>query len=266
MKVELEYIIEEPDRIAPSLIPDLDVDYPSIHNLYLNSFIDKRYNNFLQNKSVVIIGPASYLETQNKGDWFDNNFDVVVRLNRSYPVVNINDFGARCDIWYHNMSQNIHQGGPILNQNLEQIKFISTHFPKHLSYFYNDIKQCENILQDSSTNFHFWADLEQYITLHLLLQTRLNIGVGAILDLINYDIKSLHISGITFFEGGYNSSYSDRDDDLISSYQSQKKLNDPDRDKVFNHAQKPQKQLLQLMIENHNIITLDEEVKTALYL
>ena len=61
MKVELEYIIEEPDRIAPSLIPDLDVDYPSIHNLYLNSFIDKRYNNFLQNKSVVIIGPASYL-------------------------------------------------------------------------------------------------------------------------------------------------------------------------------------------------------------
>lgn len=266
MKIELEYIIEEPDITIPSSIPDLNIPYLDINNLYLNSFIDKRYNNFLTGKSVVIIGPANYLENQNRGEWFDNNFDVIVRLNRSHPVTNIKDFGSRCDIWYHNMSQQPQQGGPILKEHLDGIKFISTHFPKHLSYFHNDIKKCENILQDSTTNFHFWSDLEQYITFQLLLQTRLNIGTGAILDLLNYDIKTLHISGITFFEGGYNSSYPTRDSDLISSYESQKISNHPDKDKVLNHAQKPQKQLLQLIIENHNIITLDEEVKTALYL
>ena len=98
----------------------------------------------------------------------------------------------------------------------------------------------------------------------MILQTRPNVGVGAILDLINYDFKSLHISGITFFKDGYVSDYKNRDDDLIPIYNSQNIKNHPDADKAYNHAQKPQRQLMKLIFDNDSRITLDDEVKKAL--
>ena len=259
MKIELEYNIEEPERIPPSLIKDLEIEYSSIKDIYLNSNINKKYNNYLKGKNVILVGPSSYLENKNRGEWFDT-FDVVVRLNRSYPVINTKSYGSKCDIRYHNMCQNLAQGGPFLVDQMEKdnVSFISTHFPKHLSYFHNDIKTCENELKNSKVQFHHWADLEQYLTLQMILQTRLN--------LINYDFNSLHISGITFFNDGYVSDYKNRDEDLIPIYNSQKVKNHPNIDKAFNHAQKPQKQLMELIFNNDSRITLDDEVKNSLYL
>jgi len=257
MKIELEYIIDEPDRIKPELINSLDIEFKDINQLYLNSVIDKRYNEFLKNKSVVIVGPAAYLEDSERGGFFDS-FDVVIRLNRSYPVINKKCYGSRCDVRYHNMSLNLSQGGPLMIEQMieDNVKFVCSPFPKHLSYFHHDIKKCELYLKNSNINFHCWADLEQFLTLHMLLQTRPNIGTCAILDLLNYDIKQLHISGITFFNDGYTSSYKDRDDDLVPMYQS---------NNVANHAQKPQKELIALLARNDNRITLDKEVQDVLW-
>lgn len=257
MKIELEYIINEPDRVNPELIGPLNITFNDITQLYLNSVIDKRYNEFLKNKSVVIVGPAAYIESEQLGDFFDS-FDVVVRLNRSYPVTNKKCHGSRCDIRYHNMSLNLSQGGPLMIDQMinDDVKYICSPFPKHLSYFHNDIKKCESELENSNINFHHWADLEQFLTLHMILQTRPNIGTCAILDLLNYDIKQLHISGITFFNDGYISTYHDRDDDLVPMYQT---------NNVINHAQKPQKELISMISQNDSRITLDKQVQEALW-
>lgn len=256
MKIELDYFIEEPNRVNPINIPDIGVSYSDVEKIYKQSNISRKYNDYLKGKSVVIVGPASYLEDKSRGSEFDG-FDVVVRLNRSYPVKNTNDYGSRCDIRYHNMSQNPAQGGPFLREQMEidGVKFISSPFPKHLSYFHNDIKICESHMEGSSVEFHEWSDLEQFLTFHMIMQTRPNIGVCAILDLLNYDIKRLHISGITFFEDGYSSEYKDRDDDLVPAYH---------ENRVTNHAQKPQKQLIKLLSENDARITMDEEVRNSL--
>jgi len=256
MKIELDYFIEEPNRVDPSVIPSIDVSYEDVKSIYNQSNISRKYNDYLKGKSVILVGPASYLEGKSRGDEFDS-FDVVVRLNRSYPVNNTIDYGKKCDIRYHNMSQNAAQGGPFLREQMESdgVMFISSPFPKHLSYFHNDIKVCESHMKGSQVQFHQWADLEQFLTLHMILQTRPNIGVCAILDLLNYDIKQLHISGITFFEDGYSSEYKDRDDDLVPAYH---------QNRVINHAQKPQKELIKLISENDSRITMDKEVKESL--
>ena len=83
MKIELDYIVPEPSRTAPNLIADLDVSANYIVDLYNQSNINRQYNDFLKGKSVVIVGPASYLEGRGLGEFFDS-FDVVVRLNRSF--------------------------------------------------------------------------------------------------------------------------------------------------------------------------------------
>lgn len=258
MKAELTYIIQEPTLTVPEYIQDLQVDYKTIQTWYQSSFIHRGYNDYLKGKTVVLVGPAGYLAGTGQADFIES-FDVVIRLNRSYPVDKSNyaDTGVRTDIWYHNMNEHSAQGGPLNVSRMEQdgVKFLSTHFPKHLSYFDNDIRVCESKVQDSKVSFHSWSDLEQFVTLYPMLETRPNIGVGAVLDILNYDIKRLHVMGITFFEGGYIDTYADRDDDLVPLY---------NQDKVNNHAQKPQRQLIKLLAENDKRLTLDNYIKQLL--
>lgn len=254
MKAELNFVINEPPILSPNEISDLELDYDVIDYIYQSSFIDRRYNDYLKGKSVVIVGPAQYLDKQGKGDWFES-FDVIVRFNRSFPVIGDHkDWGTRTDIHYHNMSENKAQGGEVNTDLLDKydVKFLASSFPKHVSYFDGDIRRIENKVKSKGINFHYWVDTEQYLTFHSILNTRPNIGTSTILDLLNYDIKRLHVSGITFFEDGYTSSYKDRDDDLVPAYQN---------NGVKNHAQRPQKQLIRLISENNPILTLDDEIK-----
>ena len=58
--------------------------------------------NFFKNKSVVMVGPSSYLEGSKMGRIIDS-FDVVVRINNIHDNFNEslnNDFGKRTDVVY----------------------------------------------------------------------------------------------------------------------------------------------------------------------
>jgi hypothetical protein len=259
MKAELNFVLEEPSIAALGETPDLEIDYGTVAAWYQNSFIHREYNDYLKGKSVVLVGPANYLAGESQGKYIES-FDVIVRLNRSYPVApaDVVDIGSRTDIWYHNMNENLAQGGPVDVTQMEQtgVRFLSTHFPKHLSYFDNDIRVCEQKVKGSSVSFHSWSDLEQFVTLYPILNTRPNIGVGAILDLLNYDIKNLHVLGITFFQGGYLGSYLSRDEDLVPLY---------NEDKVPNHIQRTQRQLIKLLGENEKRLTFDKHIQNILW-
>tara|TARA_Y100001963_G_C6787825_1_gene453875 strand:+ start:2919 stop:3719 length:801 start_codon:yes stop_codon:yes gene_type:complete len=265
MKAKINFKVPEPNNIHPQKIKDFEIDYSIIENLFDSAIIEKKYNNYLRDKKIIIVGPAGYLNNKLMGEKIDN-YDIVVRFNKSYPVNKTlhKSIGTRTDIWYHNMAQGDlpSSGGHIIPKELESngVKWVSTHFPRNLSYFEDDITECEKKLQGSNINFHTHSDLEQYITFHSILETRPNLGVGAILDILSYDIKSLHISGLTFFKGGYMKGVPDRDEaaghgDLIDMYQ---------KDLVTNHAQKPQRILMKTIFENDSRITIDDEVKESL--
>ena len=48
----------------------------------------------------------------------------------------------------------------------------------------NDISICEEKLREGNINFHTHSDLELYLTFHSIIETRPNLGIGAILDLL----------------------------------------------------------------------------------
>ena len=265
MKAKIDFRIHEPVITHPQDIKDFEIDYSIIKNLFDSAIIERKYNNYLRDKNVIIVGPAAYLNNKIIGVEI-NNYDIVVRLNKSFPVnKNLHkSIGSKTDIWYHNMvgGELPSSGGHIITKTLENegVKWLSTNFPRNLGYFEDDISICKNKIQGSNVNFHSHSDLELYLTFHSILETRPNLGVGAILDLLCYDIKSLHISGLTFFKDGYMEGVPDRDEaaghgDLVDMYQ---------KDLVTNHAQKPQRILIKTIIDNDNRISADNEVKESL--
>jgi len=264
-KAKLQWQIPEPERISGTHNTKLEVDFNTINSVFSNAVIDKEYYDYIRDKRVVIVGPAGYLRGQHQGEWF-SNFDIIVRINRSFPVVESDwiDLGKRTDIRYHNGSENIVEGGPLHLDKCSELKYLSIIFPRHLDYFDYHINQIENKINNSKhfVKLHTYTDIEQFITFHHIIKTRPNAGIATVLDLLNYSPKQIHLSGMTFFKG---QSY-------IDSY-SEKALEDETHHinrQLINHAQGPQRDLIKMLYENQDKllsktqITLDDKVKESL--
>jgi len=258
MKAKLEWVIQEPPKTPANINQSLDIDFKTLYSIYNDTLIDKEYYKYIQGKRVILVGPSSYLRGKNRGEFIDS-FDIIVRLNKSFPVnpSDYNDLGKLTHIRYHNACMRENEGGPLHLDNPQslQLKYISSIFPKHLDYFDRDIKLIESNLVNSNVNLHCFADIEQYLTFHSIMETRPNVGTAAILDLINYDPKQLHISGLSFFKENYIDSYEGRRPEIPSEYQN---------NKVNNHAQGPQRDIIKLLSDNLPFITLDSEVEKFL--
>jgi len=248
IKAELEYIIPEPPRYDDDRST---ISKEILKHLFDNAVIDRKFNNYLKGKSVVVVGPAPYVLNQDRVD-FINSHDVVVRINKSWPVTEEQSkhIGSRTDIRWHCGMEHTNNGGPFMIEEMmkDKVEWLCINFPKHLDYFHNDIKKFEELNKNYNMNFHCWSDLELYISLHTYLGTRMNAGTAAITDLLFYDIKSLHVMGVTFFDGGWYKGYKEEGYKLTSD----------------NHAMIPQKKLVKLLVEMDKRLTLDDEVKQAI--
>lgn len=254
MKAKLQWAIAEPERTPASQNLSLDVDSNIILSMFDNAIVDKEYYDYIRNKSVVIIGPADYLRGTKRKDFFDS-FDIIVRLNKSYPVApkDVEDIGLRTNIRYHNACMRENEGGTLKLESAlaAELKYVSSIFPRHLSYFDRDITLMEKELESSEVKLHCFTDLEQYLTFHSALETRPNTGVAAIIDLLNYSPSRLHISGFSFFQTPYIDTYEGRRKEIPSEYQ---------RNSVNNHAQGPQRDLIRLFLDKLDYVTADEEI------
>ena len=188
---------------------------------------------------------------------FIESFDVIVRLNKGYPVSNedVEFLGSRTNIRYHSMATFDHdQGNYLLNNMISDVDWFCSQFPKNMDYFHNDILKFKSLNQEK-INFHHWADLEQYLSYHHYMGTRMNCGTAAFLDLLNYNIKSLHISGLTYFKDGW-----------VNNYPKQGVLEEGflSGDVWGAHSMNPQIHLLKLIVENDSRVTIDNEMKEIL--
>ena len=59
------------------------------------------FEEFIKEKTVSLVGPASYMMGSDHGEQIDSD-DVVIRINRSYESVDVfsSDIGKRTDILY----------------------------------------------------------------------------------------------------------------------------------------------------------------------
>lgn len=179
--------------------------------------MDIEYREYLSGKKVCIVGPAPGIVGSGQKDIIDS-YDVVVRMNRSIPipVERISDVGSRTDIYYHCMSTDPMNGGPIDFQYLQNnIKFISSPYPK-IAPFDRDIIMFNQMNQDR-LKFHI-IDEKMFLEFSNKMDTRPNTGISAIIDLLSFDITELYITGFTFFKGGYDKTYRDQTEEQVMNH------------------------------------------------
>jgi len=193
------------------------VMYKSSHELVINENVYIHYfqkytelfHNYLENKTVALVGPAESIYGTNKGHVIDK-FDIVVRLNKSIPLPeNLQaDIGTKTDILYNSLNTGDYPGQNKFGTELLQkygVKFLCCPYPFSNSIFKPDIL---NYIQQYRFSMPFRIFNEKkYYQLESLLQTRPYTGTCAIADLLSFPIKYLYITGLDFYMTKYYNEY-----------------------------------------------------------
>jgi hypothetical protein len=153
-------------------------------------------------KSIALIAPGAYLAGTKQREKIDG-FDLVARINRGFPVplAMVEDIGERCDILFHllsvGMAANEKEFAPLVGH----VGFIvSTHHQGEPRFArFKAINRgripCECVP----------FSVVQRVRLHV--RKAPNAGVVAITHLLSLPIKSLYLTGFSFYEDGYYAGY-----------------------------------------------------------
>ncbi len=170
-------------------------------------------DNYLKGKRVALVGPAKSIEGSNNGAYIDSH-DVVVRLNHA-KIGNPLDSGTRTDIIYYDGSY--HDYGDT------KLKYLVCSYPPS-EWFFNErcLETC-HVYGYTYLNKHEIIDSDLYSNIKTSLnennKSRPNTGLIAMVDLLNYDIDSLFITGLDFYRTSYakeHPDYGDTDLERIS--------------------------------------------------
>ena len=160
----------------------------------------------LKNKRVIIVGPSITVQKCNLGN-FINNFDVVVRLNKSLPVPKkmFEHIGNRTDIIYNSLNTTDYPGENKFNTSFlkrQRVKFLRCPYPP-IEPFVSDIKSFYNknkMYAKSGNSINFGhIDPTYYRKLEYSIKTRPYTGTCAIADLLKSEAKELYVMGIDFY-------------------------------------------------------------------
>jgi len=222
----------------------------------------ERYSDFLKNKKICLVGPSPHLIGSKSRDLIES-FDLIVRLNVALPVPveRYDDIGKRTDILYNCLSEHIDNGGKIdFKYWSENIQWLASPYPKH-GVFKKQMEIFEN--KNAKTEYplkaHF-IDTNFYIQLERDLGCRPNSGFAAIMDLLNHDIEELYVTGITFFQGGYDPKYRPKIEGVVVKDAKHSEILVNNRmNKHGNHRQKPQIEYMKKVFVTNNKLKGDEQ-------
>lgn len=226
---------------------------------------DLQYNEFLKDKKVIVVGPSPSLEGSGKGNQIDD-YDIVVRINKAFPVEEglESDIGSRTDIHYHCLHTNPACGGEIFYEEMKnQNVLVSCPYPKYIGPFYGDVISFEKENKKWKLPFHCIND-DYYIGIANMLHTRPNSGTMAIMDLLAYDLKELHITGFTWFRDGWRKSYKDHCEIFGEEEGKRKREKELSGEFDGNHKQKPQEDLVREIYLNDDRVFIDDVMKSIL--
>jgi hypothetical protein len=262
---QLKQKVEEKYRVEIVSEPNKNTNPPGFtYNKWLDirkdGKYDSQYNELLKDKKVIVVGPSPSLEGSGKGKEIDG-YDIVVRVNKGFPIEEgfESDLGSRTDIHYHCLHTSPECCGNIFYEEMKNKNvLVSCPYPKYVRPFYSDVTSFEKENKKWNLSFHC-ADTDYYIGVAKMLGTRPNSGTMAIMDLLCYDLKELHITGFTWFRDGWRKSYKKLSDDKF------KKVSDEVKSEFNgNHKQKPQEDLVREIYLNDNRVSIDNIMKEIL--
>ena len=231
-----------------------------------NTFLDYEKESdlslLLKNKKIAVVGPSNNLVGTKSGSYIDS-FDIVVRpgqlqkLSENY----FEDYGSKTDIVFH--SFNVWEKEIALSNIdfLKTLKFVVGCMV--CVYECNEYEDFKNKLVENGIKFHKPND--RYIfKLFEEVGTTISCGISSILILLNYEIESLYITGMDFYNmGKYGKVYRDDYYDVVSKnsqgyikYNESKELSSSDA-RVDLHDQETQILFLKELVAKDNRIKLD---------
>jgi len=169
------------------------------------------FSDYLNGKRVIIVGPAGYLQGQDKGKYI-NGFDVVVRINHAIPIKYPNDYGNRTDVLYHILShraKNGQRGKQILERREiiewrdNKLKFLVS---RH-GLTSHRIDQMKSVIGGLVA----WLAMRESFCRSVKNKVRStpNTGVMGIMHLLLFPIESLTVIGFDFYASGVYNGYGD---------------------------------------------------------
>lgn len=203
----------------------------------------RTFKEFLRGKRVALVGPASTLHGQGFGDFIDAH-DVVVRLNHAWPLPKDArvDIGSRIDVIYHNLNPRNQRilRKHVLKMKKEGLKWLVCSHPA------NKAKYRHRHHRFRRTN----KGALRFRAIPTLVKRRLrphvgfaNTGMIAIVDLLRFPIKSLHVTGFSFYTTDY------------LHYPNYKRI--PKRMALRNHNQRRHKRYLAKLLNQKPHLSVD---------
>ena len=255
----VEFNIPEPHRFGNKV----DATIEDLATVREDVKISSKFNEYLRGKSVIVVGPSPYLQGLKRGDEIDS-YDIVVRLNKGWDVSEDlqEDYGCKTTIRYHCMMEAESNGGKydISAMKANGVEWLASQFPYNLDYFHNDNKKFRDLNKDQ-INFHVPADILYHLNLHEMMETRANVATSAVFDLINYDIKKLHLSGISFYRDGWVGDYKEGAENTNEKGEYSMDMKDMQKE---GHAQEAQMHLIKLLLDTESKFSVDKEIQKIL--
>ena len=170
---------------------------------------DANLSKLLANKSIAYVCPSPHLKGLHMGEYIDSH-DLVVRVNQAYHMREDDwkDYGKRTDISINCL--NIHKR-IALGKDMEFINslkyivcpMVNVHTLPQVNKFLAQL----NIPTHNVNDGYLFKIFEE-------VGTTCNTGLMGIITLLNYEIKNLYITGMTFFNMNqfgkvYNDTYHD---------------------------------------------------------
>tara|TARA_R100001443_G_scaffold108553_1_gene119055 strand:- start:624 stop:1283 length:660 start_codon:yes stop_codon:yes gene_type:complete len=156
---------------------------------------------FLNNKTVALVGPAASLKGQGQGEYIDSH-DFVVRINYA-KIQSVMDSGSRTDMIYYD--------GSYHDYSRCSPKILVCSYPETEWFFESRCKS--NVEKFKYKYEHYIVDSNLYNSLKLSLDSKLkvrpNSGTIAIVDLLNSNLNRLYITGIDFYRSSYLNTHPD---------------------------------------------------------
>lgn len=162
---------------------------------------DKKIEELLKDKRIAFVGPSNHLEGKKIGKLIDE-YDLICRVNEIFPKDLGEDYGSRTDISFINFATReithfiykIRESG----EKAKNIKQFICPVIKAQHDWGGSVRDNEKIINIYNTPTYF-IDKEDYETLYNQVGIEPNMGFLSILFLLQYSIKELFVTGISFY-------------------------------------------------------------------
>lgn len=231
---------------------------------------DDNLGNFLKGKTVALVGPSPHLLGMKKGEYIDS-FDFVARVNQNseMPQSQWEDYGKRTDILFNCL--NINKLNALANRNNDQyfrdLKYIICSM---VSMW--DIERVHKFLKGVEKHFDTpWHNVCDGYLFKIFKEvgTTCNTGLTSLITLLNYDVKSVYMTGMTFFNMNrmgrvYFDEYHDDAVKHGNFKDTKNKQPEPAELRMDIHAQQPQIDYFRKIVSRHyeKKLTMDEFLQT----